>query len=430
MTVAEISAGSFLLAHAWQLALLLVLLGASAFFSASETAMFSLSRSDQHELAQDPRRSARMVGSLMRRPGAVLTAILLGNNFVNILYFLTSTVLLIRLGEQLGPLAGAIGAVASLVLILLAGEVLPKALAFVAARRLVPWAAPVLAVLCRVSAPVRAFLMAGFIDPFTRLLAPRRPRRRKDLTDGELAALLTLSQQRGIIGADENELLQEVLALTELTAGDIMVPRVDMAAYEVGGGSRGLLELLRERRVTKVPVYEGGVDNIVGVLHAKRLLVEPPDAPLRSLLSSVHYVPEAARLEKVLLQFRVLRTTLAIVVDEYGGTAGLITLEDILEEIVGDIAEARQEGRAPTVTKVGASEWLVDGHLPVHEWADAFPIDLGHVRVSTIGGFVVSLLGQMPKVGQTARYRNVVFTVEAVRRRRITLLRVRLEGGA
>ena len=157
--------------------------------------------------------------------------------------------------------------------------------------------------------------------------------------------------------------------------------------------------------------------------------VRDPDRPVREFLSPVQFVPESATLERVLLQFRATRSQLGIVVDEYGGTAGLITLEDVLEEIVGDIADARESDRGPAVKRLGSAEWLVDGNLPIHEWADAFPTDLAAAGLSTVGGFVTSLLGHIPRVGERAHYHNLAFTVEAMQRRRVALLRVRLEGG-
>ncbi len=420
--------GDFLAARAWELAALAALLAASAFFSGAETALFSLSRAELFALGQDSRKLARMVPALMRRPGNVLTTVLLGTNLIRILYFVVCSMLIMEAQRTLpdGQLAASLLAVATFVAVVLGSEVIPKTLANLWARRLAPLAAPALALLGRIVWPLQRFLMAALIEPLTRMLAPAR-RHRGDLTAEEMAALLTLSQKRGLIGQDETELLQEVLELTDLRAGDIMVPRVDLVACPAGASPESLLAIVRKRRITKIPIYEGGLDHVVGVVHAKRLLAEPP-RPLREVLSPVQFIPESAPLERVLLQFRATGSTLGIVVDEYGGTAGLVTLEDILEEIVGDIADAHEARRGPAVQQIAEAEWLVAGNLPIHEWAEAFPTDLGAPRFSTVGGFVVSLLGRIPRVGDAAEYRNVTFTVEAMQHRRIALLRVRLRG--
>lgn len=422
--------GEFLAAQAWRLVVLGLMLVCSGFFAGSETALFSLSRAELFALGRDPRRFARMVPALMRRPGDLLTTVLLGTNLVHILYFVVSATLIMRCRDQVdnGGFWASTLAVITFLGVVIASEIIPKTLANIWARQLSPSAAPVLKVLGRIVAPMQRFLMAALIEPLTRLLAPARSHR-GDLSADEMAALLALSQKRGLIGQDETELLQEVLELTDLRAGDIMVPRVDVVAYEADDSPEGLLEIIRAKRITKIPVYERDLDHVVGVIYAKRLLVNP-GRPLREILSPVGFVPESAPLERVLLQFRATRSQLGMVVDEYGGTAGLITLEDILEEIVGDIADPHEARRAPAVQQVSASEWLVDGNLPIHEWAEAFPTDLTAPRFSTVGGFVISLLGRIPRVGETADYRNVSFTVEAMQRRRIALLRVRLGGTA
>jgi CBS domain containing-hemolysin-like protein len=204
-----------------------------------------------------------------------------------------------------------------------------------------------------------------------------------------------------------------------------MVPRVDLVAFDLSRPRAELLDLFRRTGFRKVPAHEGSVDNILGLLHAKRLVLNP-EAPLRSLLSPVPFVPLQADLEKVLLQFRVTRTQMAIVVDEYGGTAGLVTLEDVLEEIVGDIPAPRDAEEEAPVRQVGPGEYLVEGNLAIHEWRDFLKIELPSRRISTLGGFVLAQLGHVPQIGEQVRFRNLLFTVEGLRGRRIGALRVRL----
>jgi CBS domain containing-hemolysin-like protein len=314
-------------------------------------------------------------------------------------------------------------AAATFLAILLPGEVLPKTAAFLAPLRVAPLVAPMMATLVRLASPVHRLLGAVFVEPLTRLLSPARPT--GPFQAEEVAGLLALSQKRGLIAPDQTELLREVLELTGLQAGDVMVPRVDMVAYPADGDRKGLLELIRQRRLTKIPLYESDLDHIVGIVHVKRLLLEEEASP-RQLAGPVQFMPRTALLERVLLQFRATGGTLAIVVDEYGGTAGLLTLETVVEEIVGDIADAREAHGPSPVTQVAPGEWLVEGDLPVHEWAEAFLAQLPGLRFSTVGGLVVSLLGHIPSVGETAQYRNLQLTIEAMRRRRVTLVRVRL----
>lgn len=421
--------GEFLVEQIWQVGLLCLLLVASAYFAGAETALFSLSRSQLYRLGQDHRRSARLAASLMHSPASVLTTVLLGTNIVHILYFVVSTILIINVRSQVhrGEFWAVALAVVTFIAMVIAAEIIPKTLAYVWAWRLAPPAAPILAVLDRSLRPVRRVLMAGLIDPLTRLLAPAG-NRRSDLAADEMSALLNLSQKRGLISADEGELLQEVLELTDLKASDIMAPRVDIVACEVNLPAGELLDLARGKHITRVPVYEGDLDHIVGVVHVKHLLADS-GLTLRAAAGKIRFVPESAPLERLLVHFRATRSQLAVVVDEYGGTAGLVTLEDVLEEIVGEITEGMDHRPEPVVRQVGLGQWLVDADLPIHEWADAFPTDLTGARFKTVGGFVVSLLGHIPSVGEQAEYRNVTFTVEAMRRRRIAQLRVQLREG-
>ena len=403
---------------------MLALLIASAFFSGSETALFSLSRGRLHRLRQAGA-SGRMAAALMRDPHRVLNTLLLGNMLVNVAYTGIAAVMILDLqAGGAGPWLVAAASAVPLVALILLGEATPKMLAIVVAERWARLAAAPLAVGQRVLAPPLWCLEHLAAGPIVRLLSPRG-RTSGSVTADELAAVLDLSAKRGLIDRNANDLLQEIFELTDLRVADIMVPRVDMVAYDVDAPPDGLIELFGKTRLRKIPVYEARVDNILGVVHAKRLLVRPQSA-LRDLVVKVPFVPSAGNVERVLLQFRVTRTQMAVVVDEYGGTDGLVTLEDVLEEIVGDIRDEHESARGPAVERIGPGEYLLDGDLAIHEWVDAFRIDLHGRRISTVGGFVTSLLGRIGAPGDQATYRNLRFTVAAMHRRRITKLRLEL----
>jgi putative hemolysin len=421
--------GQFLADQTWKLAVLFVLLCWSGFFSGSETALFSLSRAELHRFRHG-KGAGRLVAALMDDPRRVLNTLLLGNMLVNTGYAAVSAVAIIELQHAGAPgWFVAVAPIVSLLVLILAGEVTPKMLAFAAGVRLAPTSAAVLAVLERLLLPILWLLETVLVVPLTRMLAPW-PSGKADISTRELAALLDLSVKRGLIGHDANVLLQEIVGLTEMKVSEIMVPRVDMIAYDVDGPPGGLMKLLTATRHRKIPVYERDLDHVLGAVHAKQLLLEPT-APLRSLAAKLPFVPAAANLERVLILFRVTRTQMAIVVDEYGGTAGLVTLEDVLEQIVGDIAESHEVRRGPALEKISDQEYVVDGDLAIHEWVEAFRIDLSGRRISTIGGFVTSLLGRIPHPGDAARYRNLEFAIESMHRRRVEKLRIRLlEGGA
>lgn len=419
--------GLFFTQHFWQIIVQGALLVCSAFFSSAETAFFNLSRSQLYRMRQG-RGPSRLAASLMNSPQRLLNTLLLANMVVTTAYASISAIEVLDLERSgLPAWAAAAVSVVLLVLLILLGEVTPKMLALTLGERLAIAAAGPLAVIQRMLRPLLRLFHVLIIAPVLRLAAPARPPS-GDITPRELVSLLDLSAKRGILDHDASTLLQEILALTDLRVRDIMVPRVDMVAFDVDGSPRDLMELFRRTRLRRIPVFEKDIDHVVGLVRARQLFLGP-QTPLRQQFVKAPFVPLLANLERVLLQFRVTRTQTAIVVDEYGGTAGMVSLEDVLEEIVGDIPGEHEAAGGQAVQPIGPNEYLLDANLAIHEWAEAFKLKLPSRRISTIGGFVISLLGHIPRVGEQARFRNMTFTVELMRGRRIGKLRLYLKGG-
>ncbi len=415
----------YLLSQWWKLIGLGGLLLASGFFSGTETALFNLTRGQLHRLNRADSRSRRLVASLMRRPRRLLQTLLLGNMAVNVAYSAIAAILVIGLSRRgLAGWATAAISVLPVLLLILVGEVTPKMLAFRMGERWAVVAAGPTEIFARAFFPVIWVLETSMVAPMIRLFAPHRADA-PEITTAEMGAILDLSASRGLIGPDANAMLQEIVELTDIRVADIMVPRVDLIACDVDAPRSELAEIFHRTHLRRVPVYQGDIDHILGVIHVKRLLLEP-DASLRDLVTELPFVPEAANIERTLLQLRVGKNQMAFVVDEYGGVAGLVTLEDIIEEIVGDIEEMQEATPGEPVHRVGEDEFIIDGDLPIHEWVDAFQIDLAGRRISTVGGFVVSLLGRIPVPGDIAEYRNLRFIVETMRGRRVSKLRLQL----
>ncbi len=405
----------------------------SAFFSGSETALFSLSGHQRIRLARDTSLIGQTLTTLLGETRGLLITLLLTNMTVNVMYFALASVLLFRLGRTDAPrLAVAVASVAPLIGIILFGEVLPK---LIAARLTTTWArlcALPLYLVHRTIAPVRLTAEQLIIAPLARLIAPRDPT--PAIHPDELDALLQLSQKHGVIGPDEEQLLQQVLELNQIKVRDLMTPRVDIVAHDLDNDPADLLELIRRERLRHIPIYEKTLDDVRGLVFARQVLLNPPTSrdDVTRLIRQIRFVPEQQRADQLLVDLRKSGTTIAIVVDEYGGTAGLITLEDVVEHMVGEIpGDYEREGPAEVVP-VGPNTWRVSAELPVYEWAEFFrrhamTADQALLRlVSTVGGLVMAKLGRLPQVGDRVRLGNVQMTVETMLGKRIGFVLIEL----
>ncbi|MEO1236868.1 MAG: hemolysin family protein [Planctomycetota bacterium] len=416
------------------LLLLAGLLVLSGFFSGSETALFSLTRHQQTRLARSDSVTARSILTLIAETRGLLITLLLGNMTINVLYFVVSSVVLIRIGEAEAVNAGvlAVLTVAPLLTVILFGEVLPK---LVASRlpeafcRVI--ALPMLGV-HRVLAPVRIFSSAVVITPLSRLVAPPAPS--PDLSVDELDSMLHLSRQHGVIDHGEQRVLEQVLELSQLKVRQLMVPRVDIEAHDLDDPPAKLMELIRTTRLRHVPVFRGDLDNVAGLVYSRQALLARPEtaADVEQLVRPVKFVPELKRADAALIDLRRSGTTFALAVDEYGGTAGLVTLEDLVEHLVGDLPGAYEMKGEVEVEPIGPGKWRADADLPVHDWADFFgrhrQVEAARAAAAanTLGGLVMAELGRVPREGDQTKLGNVVLKVEHMDGHRIETVGIEL----
>jgi putative hemolysin len=409
-----------------------LLLTGSALFSGSETALFSLSAHQRSLLSQSSRAGALAATTLLIETRALLVTLLVSNMVINVLYFTLSTVLMERLIEigTVGATGTAVIALATLLGIIIFGEVLPKQ---IAAQQAYAWSGlagvPLLAV-HRAIAPVRIVAERVVIAPLARLIAPSTPP--PELSSRELEIMLSMSRQRGIIDQDEQELLRHVLELGSIKVRDVMVPRVDIRGYNLDDPIDALLDVARETRLRHLPIYEGSLDQLRGVVQTRRLLAKPPTGrdDLAGLVKPIYYVPEIAPADQLLATMRERAATFAIVVDEYGGTAGLVTLEDVVEHFIGDIPGAYERDGQPIVEAMSEGVFRVGADLAVHDWDEWFgrnpAMTKAAANASTLGGVVLGLLGKAPEQGDRVTLGNMVLVVDHVEGRRITSVRVAL----
>lgn len=401
---------------------MLVLVFCSGFFSGSETAFFNLSPRQRRLLRESGHRLQIMVGTLLQRPGHLLNGLLFGNMVVNVLYFSLSSVLTMTVKSQAGLTAAAVAAFLSFILLVLFGEILPKSFAYASSRSMSLIAAGPAFLWLKVFAPFQFAFKTFILEPVLRISlgSARTPR---PLSIREFRSLIQTTRRQGLISSDENRLLTEVIELGFLKVRHVMRPRVDMIACSASQSPEEVTELLLAKGLTKLPVYEREIDNIIGMVYFRRLLLEG-DAPLKELVDDVHFVPEQKTVESLLEFFRRSRSDTAVVVDEYGGIAGLVRLEDIAEELFGQI-EPEQTPEA--IEQTGPFEYRMAGSLPIHDWAESFGIDVNETRICTVGGLVTAMLGRIPKPGDKTTLENLKFTVEKVRMHRIDTLILTLE---
>ena len=401
--------------------LMLILLAGSAFFSGSETAFINLSPRQIRQLDKSDHKLQKLVASLLGKRRRLLNCFLLGNMTVNVLFYAVSSVLIIRLKDS-GGLVAASAALLSFVGVLLFGEILPKSLAYANSKTFCV-AAALPAYLClQILGPVEMVFKVTILEPTLRLLLGpvRHP---KAITMGEFKSLIDTTRKQGLITADENRLFTEVIELGFLKVRHVMRPRVDMLACDVTESSAAAREIMKKNHLIRLPVYVGSIDNIIGIVHLRQILLRG-EVTLDKIVQNVNFVPEQKTVESLLEFFRRSKTDMAIVVDEYGGIAGSVRLEDIAEELLGQIEPTSQ---TEPVEQTGPFEYRLSGNVALHDWAEVLGIDPAQTRMVTFGGLVTALLGRVPKPGDSAYLKNLKFTVEKVKHHRIETLVLTLE---
>jgi putative hemolysin len=401
---------------------MLLLLACSAFFSGTETAFFSLTQRQIRQLETSTGRLQKVAARLLRRPGHLLNCLLFGNMVINVLFYALASVLVLRASRAWGFGAASALAVGTFIALVFLGEIVPKSLTYWNPKPVALAAALPAFVIVQVFGPITFIFRLLFLEPVLRIFfGHARPPRMT--TMAEFRSLVNLSRRRGLISEDEDRLLGEVVELGLLKVRHVMQPRVDMIAHEVSDAPEAVRAQMLQKHLTRVPVYVRTMDNIVGLVYLRQLLLRP-GVPLDRLVQPVSFVPEQKTVESLLEFFRKTGTDMAIVVDEYGGLAGFVRLEDIAEELFGRLETAA--GVEP-IKQLGPFQYRLAGDLAIHDWADVFGINLEETRVTTIGGLVTDLLERIPKKGDVAYLGNLKFTVERVRKHRIETVILSLE---
>jgi CBS domain containing-hemolysin-like protein len=403
----------------WVSILLLVLI--SGTLSSSETALFKL---DEGERALASPRVRR----LLEDPRSLLVTILLGNLIVNLAFFAVAPSALGRFIERSGGLsadeASFAGGFGALVILLITGEILPKAVALRAPRAVARLTSAPVTAAVRTLGPARQ-LVSGALE-FSRRLIGEDERSEKGVTPEALAEVLERSRSEGVLAAKEANLLGEIVELERLRVREAMTPRVDLVMFDLGeedlaAERQRVLDEARRGRMTWVLAIRDGADHVAGGIGVRDLLLAPGRDP-EELVMPVKLVPEVARLGSLLNAFHLDRVSEAVVIDEWGGTAGVVTLEDVFEELVGELRVEGEE-KAPEIVGVGEGRFRVSGSLSVRDWNDSFGLQVVPAAFETVGGFVSAVLGRIPKAGDEVDLgAGLIGVIDEVRGRRVVTL--------
>ncbi|MCI8269538.1 MAG: HlyC/CorC family transporter [Lachnospiraceae bacterium] len=393
-----------------------VLLCLSAFFSSAETALTTVNRMRVRTLAEAGDKRALTLTKVIEEPGKMLSTILVGNNIVN----LSASSLMTTLTLQIfGSKAVGVATGILTLLILVFGEISPKTLATIHSERLALRYAGIIYLLMTLLTPVIFCinqLSLGFL-----LLLRVDPNKKQDaITEDELRTIVEVSHEEGVIESEEKKMINNVFDFGDSVAKDVMVPRIDMVMVDVETTFEELMEIFRREKFTRFPVYEETTDNVIGIINVKDfLLAERKAFTIRDFLRQPLYTYEYKKTAELMVEMRKTFNNFIIVLDEYGATAGMITLEDMLEEIVGEIRDEYDEDEEDAVRMIAADEYLVSGSTKLDDLNSWLNLKLESEDYDSIGGLVIGLLDHLPESGEEVSHEGLRLVVESVEKNRI-----------
>jgi putative hemolysin len=411
---------------AWlELATIAIALVLAALAASAETSLTSISRVRLRQLVEQKNASAIVIERLHRDPNSYLSTILIVNTVAIIVASSVATLLALHLYHE-RVAEWLVSLILSLV-VLVACEITPKTLALQRAERVALRMARLVAGATLVMRPL-VFVLTAVTRLILRILGGRAQVRGPFVTEEELKMLVSVGEEEGVLEEEEREMIHGIFEMGDMHVREVMVPRTDLVAIEAHQPVEKAVELVTKHGHTRIPVYEGDLDHIVGVLYAKDLLravVRGEQKTLHEIARKPFFTPESNKVQDVLRDLRKNRVHMAIVVDEYGGTAGAVTIEDILEEIVGPIQDEYDIGEEDEIQFISPNEVVLDGRVSVDDVNELLKLDIAGDDYDTIGGYVLNQLGAAPKVGATLKLGSGELRVEAVQGTRIKKVRIR-----
>ena len=410
-------------ANILQIGLLVVLLLGSGFFSASETSLMSLSKIRIRYMEDEGVKGAKLVGSLIEKSSDLLSSILVGNNIVNIAATSVSTSLFINIFGDGGV---AIATAVMTVLVLVFGEITPKTIAANSPEKVAVVVSKPISIIMKITKPiVWVFnLLTGIIF---KIMGIDNDGVKPFITEEELKAMVNVSHEEGVLEMEEREIINNVFQFGDMQAKEAMIQRLDMVAIDIEDSYDEIIELFKSEKLSRLPVYQESIDDIVGILNIKDIIFlsdeEIETFDIKDYVREAFFTYEFKKITQLLEEMKKEKTQMAIVVDEYGGTAGLLTIEDLVEVIVGDIDDEYDE-EEEEIVKINDNEYLVEGSTKISDVNEQLGINLESEEFDSIGGFIIGYLKRIPEENEIIEVEDVKFKVESIDKNRINKIRI------
>jgi putative hemolysin len=418
--------------HWPEIAALVILIGGSAFFSGSEAALISLSRLRARGMFERGVKGADVVLRLLEDRNRFMTSILIGNTIVLLAADSLATLIFVSVGVP-NPALWSTGIMT--VLLLAFGEIIPKTIAVANNERWSVRLAPLLERVAWIMTPINAAFLF-FTNMIVRLFGVSPAANGPFVTEDDIRNIVNVGAEQKVLEEQEREMIHSIIQFGDTIVREVMTPRPDMFAIDVASSARRALDLVIAEGYSKLPVYEDTIDNVIGVAHDRELLIALSNGtlaqtPIRALMRPITLVPESKRVSELLREMQRGKFSLAIVVDEYGGTAGLVTMEDLLEEIVGEIRDEHDEGEEESIRILAHDEAIVDAKTNIEDVNAKLGTHLPHEDFETIGGLTVGLFGRLPHEGEEIDAGDdVKLRIDRTRGRRILTVHVFTNGKA
>ncbi len=407
-----------------KLLMLVILLLISAFFSAAETSLVSLSKIKVRYMADEKIKGAKLIQEMLENPSKLMGTVLVGNNLANISASAIATALTMELFKGN---AVAIATVTMTILILVFSEITPKSLAAQNAEKVALIVSKPLSIIIIVINPI-VIIITKVTNLLVGILGGKTDKDAPYITEEELKSIVNVSHEEGVLEIEEKQMIYNVFEFGDLQIKDVMIQRTDMSAIEVSSDFNKIIEIIKKEKYSRYPIYEDDIDNIIGIINVKDLVyIDQTIDEFNTVdyMREPYFTYEFKRITEFFKEMKNNRVHMAIVIDEYGGTAGIVTLEDVIEEIVGEI-EDEYDGVEKEVEKINDKEYIVDGSTKIAFVNGFLGLSIEFEDFDSLGGFIMGELGRLPKVGEIVVYENIKFTVDSVSKHRIKKIRLEI----